>query len=189
MALPCGATGSLTPTFVPARLVGLAVNPPYVFTLNAWFPITLRGTSRASVTFWEATAQSNYPPDSVPHPAHGCRLVCQNIQGGISTLAPSRPESRLQSLPPILRKIFRQTMSSCSEGSRGLSVLPWVKGIFTPSATSLSPCSRQWGSRYAIRAGRNLPDKEFRYLRTVIITAAVYWGFSSNLCLAAEFSL
>jgi hypothetical protein len=36
-------------------------------------------------------------------------------------------------------------------------------------------------SRYAIRAGRNLPDKEFRYLRTVIVTAAVYWGFDSRL--------
>src|SRR6478672_4445239 len=42
-------------------------------------------------------------------------------------------------------------------------------------------CWRQWGSRYAIRAGRNLPDKEFRYLRTVIVTAAVYRGFSSRL--------
>ena len=130
--------------------------------------------------FGRRPPQSNYPPDSVPHPAHGCRLDFQNDQGGISTLAPPRPESRLQSLPPILRKSFRQSMSSCSKGSRGLSVLPWVKGIFTPSATSLSPCSRQWGSRYAIRAGRNLPDKEFRYLRTVIVTAAVYWGFSSD---------
>src|SRR5438034_216164 len=44
-------------------------------------------------------------------------------------------------------------------------------------------CWRQWGSRYAIRAGRNLPDKEFRYLRTVIVTAAVYRGFSSELAL------
>src|SRR3984885_7284125 len=25
-----------------------------------------------------------------------------------------------------------------------------------------------------------LPDKEFRYLRTVIVTAAVHWGFSSE---------
>ena len=40
---------------------------------------------------------------------------------------------------------------------------------------------RQCGSRYAIRAGRNLPDKEFRYLRTVIVTAAVYRGFGSEL--------
>ena len=35
--------------------------------------------------------------------------------------------------------------------------------------------------RYTIRAGRNLPDKEFRYLRTVIVTAAVYRGFNSVL--------
>jgi hypothetical protein len=40
---------------------------------------------------------------------------------------------------------------------------------------------RQCPSRYAFRAGRNLPDKEFRYLRTVIVTAAVYWGFGSGL--------
>ena len=40
---------------------------------------------------------------------------------------------------------------------------------------------RQCPDRYAIRAGRNLPDKEFRYLRTVIVTAAVYRGFDSEL--------
>ena len=40
---------------------------------------------------------------------------------------------------------------------------------------------RQRPSRYAIRAGRNLPDKEFRYLRTVIVTAAVYRGLDSRL--------
>ena len=34
---------------------------------------------------------------------------------------------------------------------------------------------------FNFRAGRNLPDKEFRYLRTVIVTAAVYWGLSSDL--------
>ena len=67
--------------------------------------------------------------------------------------------------------------------------MPRVEGIFTPWSISLSPWWRQWGSRYAIRAGRNLPDKEFRYLRTVIVTAAVYWGFSFELCLAADPSL
>jgi hypothetical protein len=59
--------------------------------------------------------------------------------------------------------------------------LPQLEGIFTPNTISLSLGPRQWGSRYAIRAGRNLPDKEFRYLRTVIVTAAVYWGFGSLL--------
>jgi hypothetical protein len=51
----------------------------------------------------------------------------------------------------------------------------------TDISISLSQRWRQRGDRYAIRAGRNLPDKEFRYLRTVIVTAAVYWGFNSEL--------
>ncbi len=72
-------------------------------------------------------------------------------------------------------------MSSYSKGAQGLSVLPRVTGIFTGNSISLSLWLRQWGDRYAIRAGRNLPDKEFRYLRTVIVTAAVYWGFNSEL--------
>ena len=39
---------------------------------------------------------------------------------------------------------------------------------------------------YNIRAGRNLPDKEFRYLRTVIVTADIHGGFGSELRLAAD---
>jgi hypothetical protein len=77
-------------------------------------------------------------------------------------------------------------MPSCSKGPQGLSVLPRVDSIFTANSVSLSPSLRQCGSRYAIRAGRNLPDKEFRYLRTVIVTAAVYWGFGSRRRLAAN---
>jgi hypothetical protein len=45
---------------------------------------------------------------------------------------------------------------------------------------------RQCFCRYAIHAGRNLPDKELRYLRTVIVTAAVYRGFGCQLRLAAN---
>ena len=46
--------------------------------------------------------------------------------------------------------------------------------IFTASSISLRQSWRQWRSRYTIHAGRNLPAKEFRYLRTVRVTAAVY---------------
>jgi hypothetical protein len=92
-----------------------------------------------------------------------------------------RLASQGQLLPPILHKSNRRSLPSYSKGSRGLSVLPRVAGIFTSTPISLSPWLRQCGSRYAIRAGRNLPDKEFRYLRTVIVTAAVYWGFDSLL--------
>src|SRR6187455_112443 len=56
-----------------------------------------------------------------------------------------------------------------------------VTGIFTGATDSLSSSLRQCPNRYAIRAGRNLPDKEFRYLRTVIVTAAVYRGFNQEL--------
>ena len=68
-------------------------------------------------------------------------------------------------------------MSGCSKGAQGLSVLLRVAGIFTGISISPSLQLRQCGDRYAFRAGRNLPDKEFRYLRTVIVTAAVYRGF------------
>ena len=77
-------------------------------------------------------------------------------------------------------------MTGYSKGARGLFVLSRVIGILTDTAISPSLRRRQLPSRYAIRAGRNLPDKEFRYLRTVIVTAAVYRGFGSQLRLAAN---
>jgi hypothetical protein len=70
-------------------------------------------------------------------------------------------------------------MPSCSKAARGLFVLLRTDGIFTVNALSPSSSSRQYPYHYAIRAGQNLPDKEFRYLRTVIVTAAVHRGFSS----------
>ena len=72
-------------------------------------------------------------------------------------------------------------MAGYSKGARGLFVLSRVLGILTETPISPSLRRRQRPNRYAIRAGRNLPDKEFRYLRTVIVTAAVYRGFSSEL--------
>ena len=77
----------------------------------------------------------------------------------------------------------RNPISSCSKAPRGLSVLLRVTGIFTGTTISPSLLLRQFPDRYAFRAGQNLPDKEFRYLRTVIVTAAVYRGFNSELSL------
>ena len=56
-----------------------------------------------------------------------------------------------------------------------------VVRIFTDKSISPSLSPRQYPNHYAIRAGRNLPDKEFRYLRMVIVTTAVYWRLSSEL--------
>ena len=77
-------------------------------------------------------------------------------------------------------------MTRYSKAPRGLFVLLRVASVFTCTTISPSPSLRQWFLCYAIRAGRNLPDKEFRYLRTVIVTAAVYWGLSSKLRLTAN---
>ena len=87
------------------------------------------------------------------------------------------------SLPPILYIRYQFSMISYSKALRGLSVQSRVMGIFTHTSISPSPLLRQRPDRFAFRAGRNLPDKEFRYLRTVIVTAAVYWGFGSKLSL------
>ena len=77
-------------------------------------------------------------------------------------------------------------MLSCSKGSRGLFVPSRVIGIFTDTTISLSSWLRQRPDHYTIRAGRNLPDKEFRYLRTVIVTADIHRDLGSELRLAAN---
>ena len=112
---------------------------------------------------------------------HGTKLGHKNIQGGISRLAPPQPKPGFQSLPPILRSICSWPIPAYSKGPRGLSVLPRVRGIFTASSISPSRLLRQCSSGYAIHARRNLPDKELRYLRTVIVTAAVYRCFGCKL--------
>ena len=61
MALPRGTTGSLYPTFVPARLVGLAVKLPSAIALNRRLLYALREPWNASVTLWEATAPVKLP--------------------------------------------------------------------------------------------------------------------------------
>ncbi len=71
-------------------------------------------------------------------------------------------------------------MPNYSKASRGLFVQVCVGRVFTAIAISPSNRLRQLFSRDAIRAGRNLPDKELRYRRTVIVTAAVYRSFSSK---------
>ena len=96
-------------------------------------------------------------------------------------LPPHAPQSMVHRLPPMLRNQGLISRPGCSKAPRGLFVLSWVTRIFTGTSISPSPLSRQCSSRYSLRAGRNLPDKEFRYLRTVIVTAAVHRGFSSWL--------
>ena len=185
MAFPLITTGSLSPTFVPAPPVGVAVKPAYALALKRTV------ADRPERTF----ARLRYllggdRPSQTAHLArsparlHGTGLGRRCGEGGIPRAAPRGLAPPHRCLPPILDAPDQRPMPSCSEGSRGLSVLPRVVRIFTNSTISPGPRLRQRPNRYAIRAGRNLPDKEFRYLRTVIVTAAVYWGFNSTLLLS-----
>ena len=110
---------------------------------------------------------------------HGLQLEFQYYLGGVPRVTPQKLTLLLLSLPPILYRQHRNSMLSYSKALRGLSVQSRVASIFTRTITSPDLQLRQCTSHYAIRAGRNLPDKEFRYLRTVIVTAAVHWGLSS----------
>ena len=110
---------------------------------------------------------------------HGLEAQC--CRGGIPTAAPHGLAPMLLCLPPILYVQHRTPVPDWSEAPWGLSVLARVASIFTGTSISPGALSRQRPNHYAFRAGRNLPDKEFRYLRTVIVTAAVYWGLDSKL--------
>ena len=133
----------------------------------------------ASVTLWEATAPVKLPTRHCPE--HRFRLESRPKKSGISPLPPPHPKARAPRLPPILRISGPDPMPSYSKAPRGLFVPSRVARIFTGTSISPSPSLRQRPSRYAIHAGQNLPDKGFRYLRTVIVTAVANRGLSSEL--------
>ena len=125
---------------------------------------------------------SQTPRQALSRPRfHGRGLENQCCRGGIPTAAPEELASSLLSLPPILYVQHRVPASSWSKAPWGLSVLAQVASIFTGTSISPGALPRQRPNHYAFRAGRNLPANEFRYLRTVIVTAAVYWGLNSRL--------
>ena len=180
MALPCGTTGSLCSSFLPDRLVGLPVKRACAITLCGRLPIGLSAPLEASVTLLEATTPVKLPAKQCPR---NSALEARCAKARISTTTPRPLAWPSHSLLTILHIAHPAPVLSCSKGSRGLFVPLRVIGIFTDTTISPSSRLRQCPDHYTIRAGRNLPDKEFRYLRTVIVTAAVYRGFNSMLLL------
>ena len=116
-------------------------------------------------------------PDSI----QSRRLEFQYRKDGIPTATPQKPKLLFPCVPSILCMQHRNPILGYSKAPWGLSVLSRVTGIFTGTTISPGGLLRQCPDHYAFHAGQNLPDKEFRYLRTVIVTAAVHWGFDSML--------
>ena len=139
----------------------------------------------ASVTLLEATTPVKLPTKRGPH-IYTSGLETKQGKGRISTAAPQVLAYLLLSLRPILHIECPDPTLSYSKGSRGLFVPSRVIGIFTDTTISLGSRLRQCPDHYTIRAGRNLPDKEFRYLRMVIVTTAVYRGLNSPLRAASR---
>ena len=99
MALPRGTTGSLGPTFVLVRLVGLTIKLPSALALYRRLLYALREPLDASVTVWEATAPVKLPAWHCP-PA-GLRPVVRVTapKGWYFTVASPRPTSRGSKAP------------------------------------------------------------------------------------------
>ena len=130
------------------------------------------------------TAHLTMSPDSI----QSRRLEFQYRKDGIPTASPPAPKHWFPRVPSILCMQHRNPILGYSKAPWGLSVLSRVTGIFTGTTISPGGLLRQCPNRYAIRAGQNLPDKEFRYLRTVIVTAAVHRGLVSVLRIASNTS-
>ena len=115
--------GSLTPTFVTARNVSLAVRLSFAFTLKSMVSIHaertferlryLLGGDRPS-----QTAHLTMSPDQF----HGHRLEFQHFKSGIPTMTPPKLTPWVPSLPPILYMKYRNSILSYSEAPWGLSV-------------------------------------------------------------------
>src|SRR4029077_6491578 len=93
MALPRRTTGSLDPTFVPARPVCLAVNPAYALALHGGVPIPLSRALSASVTIWETTAPVKLPVWPCPPPRLGVQVRATELSGWYFTVASSPAET------------------------------------------------------------------------------------------------
>src|SRR5271168_3482425 len=99
MALPRRTTGSLDPTFVPARPVCLAVNLAYALALHGGFPIRLSRALSASVTIWEATAPVKLPVWPCPPPRLGVQVRATELSGWYFTVASLPAETRRSQAP------------------------------------------------------------------------------------------
>src|SRR3569833_3124408 len=81
MALPYRTTGSLRPTYVPARSVDLAVKHAYAFAHSARCPTALSVPSCSSVTLWEETAPVKLPTIHGPRPGLRAQVRTSSTSG------------------------------------------------------------------------------------------------------------
>ena len=120
MALPCGTTGSLSPTFVPARLVGLAVKLPCAFYTLRMISNHSEGTfGRLRYLLGGDRPSQTAHLTLSPPPDKGGGLEGQYSQGSIPPMPPPKLALRFPRLLPILYKLYQHSISGCSKSSTG----------------------------------------------------------------------
>ena len=130
--------GSLTPTFVPARTVILAVKLACAFTLSGMVSVHAEPTFERLRYLFGGDRPSQTAHLTMSHDQiHGRRLEFQQLKSGIPRMTPPELAPWLPSLPPILYINYRNPILSYSKAPWGLSVLSQVTGIFT--GTTISP--------------------------------------------------
>ena len=106
MALPYGTTGSLYPSFDPARLVSLTVKHAYAIALYVRLPSVLSIPLKASDTPLEATTPVKLPTKQCP-PTRGVRIqiikgwyfnVVSTIPSETASFTPTYPTHQLSKL-------------------------------------------------------------------------------------------
>ena len=123
MAFPLSTIRSLRPAFAPARIVTLAVKPPYAFTLLHMI------SNHAEETFEHL--RYSFGGDRPSQTAHLALsnaqfmvslLESQHQKGGIPTATLLLLTPKLLCLPPILYIQCQNPIPSYSKALRGLSV-------------------------------------------------------------------
>jgi hypothetical protein len=112
--------GSLSPSFLPARLVSLAVKHPSAFTRVGGFPFRLRVPLGASVTLSEATAPVKLPTCHRPAPSlwHAVRTkVCSGWYFNVGSTEPASPASQPPTYPTQTTPRSDNKLQSSSTGS------------------------------------------------------------------------
>ncbi|KAG9455508.1 hypothetical protein H6P81_000016 [Aristolochia fimbriata] len=164
-ALPLGTVGSLRPTFVPARRVGLAVKLPSAFALEGQSPSGPRKPLHASVTLLGGLR----PIETVY-----LRLSLGPVGPGHKVRILALPEWYLtDGSDPPQGGFFAFHLSCAGKAqsqSQGTTCL-FHRVSLRDSAQIVTPF---------VRVG-TYPTRNFCYLRTVIVTAAVHRGFGRRL--------
>eukprot|EP01016_Furgasonia_blochmanni_P037254 TRINITY_DN435_c0_g1_i8.p1 TRINITY_DN435_c0_g1~~TRINITY_DN435_c0_g1_i8.p1 ORF type:complete len:250 (+),score=-67.41 TRINITY_DN435_c0_g1_i8:1069-1818(+) len=124
-----------------------------------------------SVTFQEATAPVKLP---TYHSVRNYFFLEQPFNKGSQSSFP------LANISYIARSTCHHQRNRLQQRCIGSFRLAVLSRIFTTISISQRQYWRQRGSRYTICAGRNLPVKGFCYLRTVRVTAAVYWDLQQK---------